>query len=217
CALPTIAALRDAGEFVRGTTGSMQYEFFSRANLTGNPLELALAGVPGIQFVASPGGVAGHWMPWSPIEPTQGNNYFGYLGLAMLPLAIVGALFGRPSFRLPLTALAFPHAVVILLNALSPFMMALMALPTPLQANSHFGDAYFRSGGFVPIVLLGALGAEALIRRGSSAARAFLIALVVSLAWSLAALLYLRRAAAYEMEFPIPFVIALAPVYLLVA
>lgn len=68
---------------------------------------------------------------------------------------------------------------VFCLSAYSPLFATLLVWDTPLRTNNHYGDAFFRSGSYLILILTAALGFDALVR-GRLMVRKLLLKLFVA-------------------------------------
>jgi hypothetical protein len=161
--LPGAVAVLDSRVLNRAGDG-LYFSDLLRHFPPGNPLEILFASVPFVNM---------NWIhdEFVPIPlPTRAVSY-EYINLMVVPLAIIGLLYGRRPYRIPLLLLAFVLPMVVVLNNGSPFTGMLLSLPSPFQSMRHLGDAYMRSGGFFPLIFAGAFGVEALALNYSQARR----------------------------------------------
>jgi hypothetical protein len=161
--VPGVIAVLDSRVLNRAGDG-LYFSDLLRQFPPGNPLEILFASVPSVNM---------NWIhnEFVPIPlPTRAVSY-EYINLLAVPLAIIGLLYGRKSYRIPLLLLAFVLPMVVVLNNGSPFTGMLLSLPSPFQTMRHLGDAYIRSGGFLPLIFAGAFGVEALALNHSEARR----------------------------------------------
>lgn len=167
CALPALLTYRDGADIARQTTDTRVYDLaYLRA---GNPLEVLMAGVPvgftwdrGFHDHESqwqPAGVCHDEDPWA-----HGVVAYQYAGMAVLPLALIGLIFGRTLWRLRLLALIGVFGGVVLLSSGSALFSGILAVVAPLRSVNHYSDNPYRLGICLLLILAAATGFDTVLR-----------------------------------------------------
>jgi hypothetical protein len=152
CLIPNLNILSQAGNLVRSRMGEKYYGLFDL--LSGNPLEAFTVSLPYFGF---------EWLEnvWRLKYASKHISYI-YMGILCLPLTIY-ALINSKTIIFRRFLICFILAFLIFnLSSMSPFFSAILALPSPLKGNNHFGDAFFRAGGFLIILLCATQGFDIL-------------------------------------------------------
>jgi Bacterial membrane protein YfhO len=159
--LPAAASYMQGSEILRTKSGTQYYDLdFLKS---GNPLELLAGGSAGIDFnwydrQKDPFNV---WHPEA-MRTGEGSAYV-YTGLMTLPLALLGLVAGRRSWRQRFLVMLGALGLVVIMSAWSPlFKLILYALP-PLRAVDHYSDMLVRSGGGVLMMIAAGVGVERLL------------------------------------------------------
>lgn len=149
---PNLIILSQGADLVRTRMGQRYYSLFDLT--AGNPLEFLLTSLPFFGFEWDQGF-------WSLL---QANRHIGftYMGLLSLPLVLLALKSLPRTTFIRALILLLGAALIVNLASFSPFFSMLLALPSPLNGNNHFGDALFRGGGYLIILALATLGFQAL-------------------------------------------------------
>jgi hypothetical protein len=171
CILPSLCILGQSGDLVRSRIGASRYEYSQLYK--GNPLELVSASWPRFGFLQGQKDPSS----WQFASALEGNHYgYNYLGILCVPLTFLGLLYGPKIKRHVILFLLVAAFAVIALSAYSPLFSLLLILPTPFRSNNHYGDCFYRSGGYLFLVFGAAVGLETLLRaRNFANKRIFLI------------------------------------------
>jgi len=170
CAIPSFTAFRHAGNFIRQSLKTGLYDF--RALKAGNPLELFGVGLPSLGFEWKDG----LWI----LKAASYDTWiaYSYMGILCLPLAICGLLYGVSWVRKNILIMIVVLAAFITFSAQNPVLSLLIRNVKALQTNDHWSDLGFRSGAYIVLIALAAMGFDILARGNRRAARTlqFLIA-----------------------------------------
>ena len=168
-------------DMIRTTIGEAVYTL--EKLLPGNPLELLSISLPGFGFEwrshALSDSTSGLF--WTLLPVGDYNLAICYLGLLSLPLTVLGLIYGAKSFRTPILWMLVIMFTIIVLAATSPIFALLLSVKSPLQANKHFSDACFRSGGYLFLIFSSALGLRTLLKGNDKIRTIFLYLLGIEL------------------------------------
>ena len=159
--LPAPTTYSQGSDILRTKSGTRYYDVdFLKA---GNPLEMFAGGSPGIGF---------NWYDrqkdpyniWHAEAAQKGEGFFYvYSGLLTLPLALVGLMAGRRSWRQRFLVMLGALGLAVVMSAWSPlFRWFLYALP-PLRAVDHYSDMLVRGGVSVLMIMASGVGLERLL------------------------------------------------------
>ncbi len=158
---PAVTSYMQGSDILRTKSGTQYYDLdFLKA---GNPIELFAGGSAGIDFnwydrQKDPHNV---WHPEA-MRTGEGSAYI-YTGLITLPLALLGLVAGRRSWRQRFLVMLGALGLVAVMSAWSPlFKLILYALP-PLRAVDHYSDMLVRGGGCILMMMASGVGVERLL------------------------------------------------------
>lgn len=167
CVLPAVITFSYGEKVVRSTTGTRVYKLSYLRH--GNPLEVLFSGIP----------MGFRWAPdfsdpnatWGPVPVSERDDpwsrsvvTYQYLGMMVLPLVVLGFMFGRSPWRMRFFALVAIFSGVILLSADSPLFSVFLVLVPPLRAVNHYSDVLVRSGISILLIFSAALGFDVVLR-----------------------------------------------------
>lgn len=149
-------------DVVRTKLGTGAYSFDQLE--AGSPVELFCSGTPELGFEWT--GLGSGLATWTPLTAMKEGDFYrgySYCGLLVLPLAIIGLIFGRFRWRIRFLILLGVLFLVMLLGTWSPLFALLLRLPLPFQACNHYSDEGFRGGVSMLLILCAGYGLEQLV------------------------------------------------------
>lgn len=162
----------------------------------GNPLQLLMVSTPGVFFQwdfyrPSAAHPIVQFFP-HPFGPTLAYGY-AYMGIACLPLVLVGLVYGRRALSWRLGVIALVLFSVVIMSGFSPFYALFATASRFMLANNHYSDGLFYSGaGFIPM-FLAVLGFDRIVNGHRRASRLALLTLIPTALSAIALLIYLNR------------------------
>ena len=186
CSAPPLIVKSQQGDLVRTTLYDVEspYQFMSRG--VGNPLEPLLASTPSVGLKGVGNGVLKPFLAGE----SSGWVFYEYLGLLCWPLLIIGLIASNSIWKIRLFAMSMLYFGVIIFQHFSPLFFPILSANTLLTSMSHFNDLTYRSGAFFLLVLLAALGLEAIYQKLVSI-RIILFAVSISVLFSLFIFIFL--------------------------
>ena len=209
CSAPPLIVKSQQGDLVRTTLYEVEspYQFMSRG--VGNPLEPILASTPSVGVKGSDGVLKPFFAGESP-----GWVFYGYLGVMCLPLLIIGLIASNSIWKIRVFVLSVLYFGVIIFQHFSPLFFPILSANTLLTSISHFNDLTYRSGAFFLLVLLAALGLEAIYQKLVSI-RIILFSFLISILFSLYIFIFLGSASPYLLGFVLGYVILFSSIFVI--
>lgn len=195
--IPCFGTFLQGGEMVRSSIGNGTYAL--KDILAGNPFEFLSVSIPGFGFewrdVNSQ-----HFWTYLPF----GNEHLSitYLGIISLPLAVLGLIYGSRLIRIPLLVMLLIASTIIVLGSISPILSLVLSVDSPLRANKHFSDGFFRCGGYLLIIFAAGAGLNVLLRGSRKIRLWFMVVLGCSIFSGMVLhIYYLRSQFSYNVVF----------------
>jgi len=171
--IPLVATYLQGADLVRSTIGKNAYSL--EKLLPGNPLELLSISIPGFGFEWRAFNNAAGTEFWTLLPFGNYHLSINYLGLFCLPLSILGLIYGPKSLRIPLLWMIVITFTIMVLSAVSPILALILSVKSPLLANNHFSDLFFRCGGYLFLIYSSALGLSILLKDNTKIKIIFLL------------------------------------------
>ena len=156
----------------------------------GNPLEMFMSSVPGIDHLAVKGYYHSEALNNYGLGIQEDYHSYFYLGVLSLPLTVVGLLYGRKPLRIYLFILLGFLFSIVCLSAVSPFMFFLFIEGSPLLSVNHISDSLYKMVGHLLIIFSAGLGLETLICKSGQYKSMTMFTFILSLLFSIICYVY---------------------------
>ena len=190
CSLLQWNAASQGTDVIRASIGSRKHSFYMLN--VGSSLEFLTSGTPGIGFMWTP---SAGCLRFGPQACGQTPLEYTYLGMLILALSVLGLIVGRYIWRMRLLLMLTIASVIVPLVTFSPIFASLLFWLSPLCANSHYSDTFFRIGTSFLLILSAGLGLQVILRSNNTWRWLFVFFFVVASVWSTFLFLVLNRGA----------------------